>query len=504
MRSPATRNTVLLVPIALLAWSPAQADPAPDARFKAVEEYIEEQIQARSLPSIAVAVAQDGVILWEQGFGWADRELRHKADAHTPYSVASITKPVTATGLMTLVRDGKVDLDAPANSYLGDARLVARMGDASQATVRRLANHTSGLPLHYQFFYEDEPYVRPSMDDTILRYGNLVTIPGERYQYSNLGYGVLDYIVERVSGQSFAEYMRKEVFLPLGMTQSYIDIGSAQEARAAVRYAADGAPVPHYGFSHPGASALFASAHDLARFGMFHLKNDLPDQLSILPEEMIDQMHRPSVGVGRWEYGIGFAVDDKHGYRIVSHTGSMEGVSTLLKLVPEEDIAIVVLVNSSSDLPELVADRIAGIMLPDWSADRAMQTDSGSKSSSLPVELEGDWVGSLHTYLGDLPVSLEFLPDDSVHVRLDGAEAVAVSEARYAEGRFTGRFVGHVGTPDADAYGGILQLDLMLRGSSLTGSATALSSGAGRIDHRMRNALSHWIQLERPPGQHEE
>ena len=72
---------------------------------------------------------------------------------------------------------------------------MARVGNAGDATVRRVANHTSGLPLHYQFFYADEPYRRPAMDETIRRYGNLVTAPGERYQYSNLGYGVIDYVI---------------------------------------------------------------------------------------------------------------------------------------------------------------------------------------------------------------------------------------------------------------------------------------------------------------------
>src|SRR6185369_16162491 len=217
---------LLLLPGLLLC-----ADP-----FDAVRETIRKQLVETETPSIAVAVARDGKIIWEQGFGWADREKRVAADEHTMYSLASISKPITATGLMTLVAAGKVSLDRPVNDYLGAAKLRGRAGDAAQATVRRVANHSSGLPLHYQFFYADESYRPPSVDETILRYGNLVTSPGEHYQYSNLGFGILDYVIARVSGRSYEDFMREEVFVKLGLTHTSIGIGPGLERYEAVRY----------------------------------------------------------------------------------------------------------------------------------------------------------------------------------------------------------------------------------------------------------------------------
>jgi CubicO group peptidase (beta-lactamase class C family) len=189
-------------------------------RFEPVRESIRNQLVQRKVPSVAVAVAEGERILWEEGFGWADREKRIPADAHTMYSLASISKPLTATALMTLVNAGKIDLDRPVNDYLGAAKLQARMGDARDATVRRVANHSAGLPEHYQFFYENEPWGPPSPDETILRFGNLFTAPGEYYRYSNLGYGILSNVISRLSGKPFADYMRDEVFLKLGMTRS--------------------------------------------------------------------------------------------------------------------------------------------------------------------------------------------------------------------------------------------------------------------------------------------
>src|SRR5215210_6719647 len=186
------------------------------SQFDRVRELMRTQLIERALPSLAVAVARNGVMLWEEGFGWADRANRIPATAHTLYSLASISKPITTTGLMILHERGLIDLDRPLDDYLGDAKLTARIGSAVDATVRRVANHTAGLPLHYQFFYADQPQRPPPFDETIRRYANLITLPGERYQYSNLGYGLLDHVIARLSGQTYANFMRREVFLPLG------------------------------------------------------------------------------------------------------------------------------------------------------------------------------------------------------------------------------------------------------------------------------------------------
>src|SRR5262245_61386329 len=284
MRKVARIASVLLFVVPILA-----AD-----RFDHVRDFIRKGLAETGMPSIAVAVAKGRTILWEEGFGWADREKRVAATQHTMYSLASISKPFTATGLMVLAQQGRLDLDRPLNDYLGNAKVRARVGNAAEATVRRVANHSSGLPLHVQFFYHDTARRPPSMDETILRYGNLVTAPGERFQYSNLGFGILDYVIERVSGKAYADFMREEVFLPLGLTHTSVNVGPGLDSFASARYGRDGLPVPFYDFDHTGASALWSSAHDLARFGMFHLKQHLPDQKAILSDESIDAMQKPT------------------------------------------------------------------------------------------------------------------------------------------------------------------------------------------------------------------
>src|SRR5262245_23072102 len=337
------------------------------AAFDSVREFIKQQLTERRLPSIAVAVARDGQIIWEEAFGWADTEKRVPATPHTMYSLASISKPITATGLMILKERGRIELDRPINEFLGESKVAVRVGNPAEATVRRVANHTAGLPLHYQFFYEDESYRAPSRDETIRRYGNCVTAPGERYQYSNLGYGILDHVITRVSGRSYADFMREEVFLPLGLTHTSVNIGSGLEKYQAIRYSGDGTPIPFYDFDHPGGSAVYASAHDLVRFGMFHLKTHLSDQKAILKDETIDEMQRATVETGpNAGYGIGWATTEyPGGRRCVEHVGGMGGVAALLRLYPDEKIAIVVLGNALSTLPGQVMDQIVAVVTPE-------------------------------------------------------------------------------------------------------------------------------------------
>lgn len=473
----------LTLGIPRLAWS---ADS-----FEPIREFIRAGLTEQSVPSIAVAVARDGRIIWEEGFGWANREQRILADEHTMYSLASISKPVTATGLMVLVQAGKIDLDQAANDYLGNAKLRARVGDAREATVRRVANHTSGLPLHYQFFYADEPYAVPSMDETILRYGNLVTAPGERFEYSNLGYGVLDYIIERSSGTSYAEFMRREVFLPLGLLRTSVDIGPGLERYAAVRYGSDGLPIPFYDFDHPGASAVFSSAHDLARFALFHLKTHLRDQKAILSDATLDAMHRgaapPAAG-----YGIGFAISERYGYHYISHSGSMGGVATNMALFPREKLAVVVLSNSASRLPSAVTQRILATQLPKWKVVERSEPPAPPAFTAKP-ELIGAWQGIISTYAKDEAVQMRFLPDGNVHIRIADQPETLVNRPQLEEGTFTGEVGARILTPDAERYAHTIALSLTLRRDVLNGSATAADIEGPRV----RNALTYWIELKK-------
>ena len=446
----------LIFVVSLASGMGASSSLCAQDQFEPVRQRIAKALTDSNVPSIAVAVARDGKIVWEQGFGWADRENRVPASEHSLYSLASISKPMTATGLMVLKERGKIALDKPINDYLGEAKLQARVGDAAGATVRRVANHTSGLPLHYQFFYADESYRPPTRDETIRRYGNLVTSPGEHYQYSNLGYGVLDYVIERASGKKYADFMREDVFLPLGMTHSSIDVASGLEAHQAIRYTPEGKRIPFYDFDHSGASAVYCSAHDLVRFAMFHMKAHLADQRAILSDAAIDEMQaataHPPGGSG---YGVGWgSSDSRRGYHTVEHSGGMPGVSTLCICVPEERVAVVVLCNTSSLLVEYLSAMILKIVFPDRKEAKKSEAKSDAEAKSADEtpprsQLLGKWKGRLVTYKSELPLELTIHEMNDIHLKLDKQLETLLSGAIYQRGWLRGRFNGEIGHEDA-------------------------------------------------------
>lgn len=216
MRLASVWGKSLLVLTITSGWAgPLKAD-----QFDVIREEIQRRLIQQSIPSVAVAVARGEHILWEEAFGWADRENRLRATPHTPYTLGSVSRPITATAVMVLVEQKRLALDRPINEYLGDAKVRARVGDALQATLRRVAQHTAGLPGYYETYYPDEPGTPPTPEVVTLRYGFLASPPGDRFNYSNLGYALLGEAITRVSGKGYGDYLHEAVFLALGMNRS--------------------------------------------------------------------------------------------------------------------------------------------------------------------------------------------------------------------------------------------------------------------------------------------
>jgi CubicO group peptidase (beta-lactamase class C family) len=264
------------------------------------------------------------------------------------------------------------------------------------------------------------------MADTIRRYGTLVNPPGQYFDYSNLGYGALAYMTSLVAQLDWKDYMRNKVFLPLGLFHTSVGIGLGLEAYAAARYENGNHRLPPFAADTPGASTIWASAHDVIRFGMFQLKDHLPDQQRILSDATLDLMKAPATGgapsagtmLGKKSYGLGwFIAADDHGYEVFSHEGAGLGTTTTLEIFPAEDLAIVVLINQGiveDDLVDIVQHIAAGI-LPKYAVALNAGTATPPQSASptpetqLPLlaELEGTWTGTARTWQGSVPLTLK-------------------------------------------------------------------------------------------------
>ncbi len=480
------------------------ADPFNSARHK-----ISQILKGTSASGVAVAVAKDGKIVWEEGFGFTAHDKKTPVTPDTMFSLASITKALTATGLMVLVERGFIALDKPANDYLGDGKLTAYIDNSPPAAIKNLIYHTSGLPMHYRLFYADQKRRAPGMDEAIGKYGILTNPPGESYCYSNFGYGILGHILARGSKKTYAAFMKQEVFDPLGMTRTAILTEPGRLENMAVKYDAGKRELPVSDFDHQGASAAYASVHDLVRFGMFHCGALLPGRKRILKDETLAAMHRESGGEfmdgdTKVKYLLGsFGQVDHLGYSLQVVTGGMPGAVSRLDIIPSENIVSAVLANSDSvDLWILQHEIFAGFLPAFQKTPYKIPTAAGTGAKekfSPPSAILGRWSGTIRTSLKNIPAALTFVRGSDAALEIDGKKYNPLSVKTelggmaFKDGVFSGLFWGRIDTPDTAGQAHAVYIMVKLRGNRLAGAASAVS-----IDARRTFFLPHWIELAQP------
>jgi hypothetical protein len=309
---------------------------------------------------------------------------------------------------------------------------------------------------------------------------------------------------------SFSDFMRHEVFLPLGMTRSSVGIGPGLADFAAERYDGEDKPIPFYVTDHAGASEVYASVHDLALFSMFHLGRKAPDQKAVFSDKSRLEMQVPTavmkpVNLADMNmspnscYGIGWVLDDDDLGRRIDHAGGRGGAATKITMMLDEGIVVVAAANKSCRLPWTIEREILSALLPEYARAlpghlkrrEALQAERKRVAYEPVPELMGEWEGQICTYAGDFPMTLSFKDSRDIHAKVGEQWPTLVSDARFTDGRLGGRIPGRLPTPDANRRPWHpyhhLSLDLKLRGDVLNGSVVA-SAG---------NSLSHWCELRK-------
>ncbi len=231
--------------------------------FEAVRDRILKAAASGTATGVAVAVAHNGKIVWEEGFGWANREAAVKATSRTPFNLASLTKPFTTTTLMTLVAEGRLSLDSPANTHLPKSKIVGTNGNPDATTVRQLGAQVSGPPTMFAMYDRNKANLAPSSDDLLNECGSLAYPPGSCFEYSNIGFAGLSAIASHLTGVDIGTLMTQRVLTPLGLDDSFFDTSAARLSTGAMRYDTSGSPIPHYTTATPASGELYASAHTL-------------------------------------------------------------------------------------------------------------------------------------------------------------------------------------------------------------------------------------------------
>jgi len=340
----------------------------PFIEFKAhMDERIPALMKLYEIPGCSIALVKDREVVWTEAYGYADVESGRALTVDTPMSVQSITKSVTAWGIMRLAEKGLIDLDAPIAQYLKSWKIPNSGYPTEKITTRQLLSHTAGMPLgDFDNIYAPGE-VMPSNRDVMTREAVPIYEAGAGFSYSNVGYNILEILIEDVTGQSFSEYLHSEIFLPLGMESATFEIDTAASPYPPTGYNLSGKPVPVYLYPSKASGGLFATADDIARFAAAGLKEN-----PVLNSESVEQMFQPeSYKIGIYglifeAYGLGHFIEKlPNGSISVSHGGQGNGIMTHFQSVPETGDAVVILTNSQRSWP------LIAYVLSDWAQWRA-------------------------------------------------------------------------------------------------------------------------------------
>lgn len=356
------RVTGAVVIFAVLTFAAAaevrQLDPA------LVQRVALEELQASKTPGAAVAVVLGDQVVFSHGYGLASVDTGAPLTPDMLFRLGSTTKMFTASAVVGLALEGKLDLNAPVSRYISG--LDPTIG---QLTANQLLSHTSGL--------HDEAPMFGSHDDAALGNGIhawkadfLFAPPGRIYSYSNPGYWLAGYLAETVSGKLYADVIAERIFAPLGMQRSTLrpamamtwPLAQGHEIRdghpAVIRPAADNA-------SGWPAGSIFSSALELSRFVIAFMNDGRLDGRQVLPQKLIAIMSSPHAEIpgGDQHYGYGFELSASRGVHWVEHGGSRAGYGSTIRMVPDRKFAVIIVANrSGSGMPKL-ADAISEAVL---------------------------------------------------------------------------------------------------------------------------------------------
>ena len=348
---------VVLLFLAPVLW----AQGLSPTQIRDVEALITAEMSREHIPGMSVAVATKDGSIWSNGYGMSDLENFVPAKASTEYRTASIAKPMTAVAAMQLVESGGLDLDVPIQ------RFVPKFPSKQwPVTMRQLLGHIGGIR-----DYRDglERYITKhysSLSDAIEVFAQdpLVHEPGTKYLYSTFGFVLAGYVVETVAKQPYMTILQHRIFEPASMKNTVADDvytivpnrsrGYQRQADGTVLNAA----LADTSHKIPGGG-LLSTATDIVRFAR------AVGEGKLLKKETVEQMWQPlRTADGRSTgYGLGWGIGALGTHRLVSHSGGQAGVSTMLRYLPDDRVAVALMCNLEGRKLDSLADSLLSIAL---------------------------------------------------------------------------------------------------------------------------------------------
>ena len=318
------------------------------------DELITKQLRDEHVAGATVAIVKDGRLVFAKGYGYADREQHEPVVAdRTLFYPGSAGKLFTWTAVMQLVEEGKLDLNADINTYL-DFKIPDPYPEP--ITMAHLMTHTAGFEEPWALFVEDEQSILPLREFLIRYMPQRVYPPGEYFAYSNYGTALAGYIVQRVSGEPYEQYVSDHILKPLGMEHSAatqpLPPDLADDLSEGYHYRDGAYDAKDFEWVAAAPTApVHTTATDMARFMLAHLQNGEYGDKRILHESTALDMHRQHFTHDPRLPGMayGFLTSRENDQHIIAHDGESARFSTILALLPEEHTGLFVSYNTPFD-----------------------------------------------------------------------------------------------------------------------------------------------------------
>lgn len=397
--------------------------------FKGLEAFVAGTIAECNVPSIGIAVVKGEETLYSKCFGYKDIENKLAPDGDTVYAMASLTKPMTAACAAMLVDEGKLDWDTPVINYLPEWRAFDECVTLG-ITLRDMLSHNTGLPRHDLVWFQLEGKSRTTKDLVeSIRHLKPNKPARTMYEYNNLMFTSVGYIIERISGKTWGEFMEERLFAPLGMNNSSTVIAKlAGATNKALPYheSAKGiiTKAEYLDFDGMGGCGTVNSTlNDMAKWASLNLNKGTYKGNTIISEKNIKEMQKaqttmridPIPEVPLVAYGLGWAVRSYRGHYNINHSGGITGFSTYVTLLPFSDLGLVLLTNLAGTnahiaIANTFIDHIMGLPEKDWvghvnsEKDKALaeldklnnailaDVNSGKPGAQMPHKME-DYTG---------------------------------------------------------------------------------------------------------------
>jgi serine beta-lactamase-like protein LACTB len=330
-----------------------------DAQAPAVDSaraHIREWLAKDNLAGASVAVGIDGKIVWAEGFGWADLEQHVPVTPLTRFRIGSVSKPLTSVAVGLLYERGRIDLDAPVQKYV-----PSFPKKRWPISTRQLMGHVAGIR-----HYRGDEFLGSKHYDNILdglgifEHDSLLFRPGTKYSYSTYGWNLVSAVVESAAGEPFLDFMRREVFAPLGLRHTVPEfmVSIIPDRVRYYEHDKEGRLVnaPYVDNSYKWAGGGFVSTpSDLVRFGFGMLDGE------VLQRKTIDMLWTPlTLESGKSTgYALGWGVDTVDGHRVISHGGGSVGGTTAFMILPDQHMVVAVTTNLTDAEVGPIANEVA-------------------------------------------------------------------------------------------------------------------------------------------------